>query len=139
MRRLHLVMGIVALIAFLVTGQVMRHHTPPMTALSDAARLMFRSRHIYILGAALVNLMLGLYMMRRMGGWRYTVQGIGSGLVLIAPVLLVIAFAMEGGTDLRGERVWSHWGLYALFGGCVLHAITAVPSGGSISSCRDGI
>src|ERR1700734_180538 len=40
MRRLHLVVGVVAIAVFVATGQFMRHHTPPIAALSDSDRLM---------------------------------------------------------------------------------------------------
>src|SRR5438067_1680404 len=49
MRKLHLTIGVLTLIAFVITGQIIRHHTPPMRTLSDGVRLMYRSRHIYIL------------------------------------------------------------------------------------------
>jgi hypothetical protein len=45
-----------------------------MVALSDSARLMFRSRHIYILAAGLVNLVLGVYFERQARGWRRVVK-----------------------------------------------------------------
>jgi hypothetical protein len=77
-RKLHLTVGIIAVIAFLITGQFMRHHTPPMPTLTDGTRLMFRSRHIYILSAGLVNLVLGVYLQRQAKGWRRAVQGAGA-------------------------------------------------------------
>ena len=36
MRKLHLAVGILAAVTFLITGQPTRHHAPPMTALSDS-------------------------------------------------------------------------------------------------------
>ena len=121
MRRLHMIVGVAAVVAFLVTGQIMRHHAPPMTALSDSVRLMHRSRHIYILAGGLVNLMLGLYWQRRPGGWRRVVQTAGSVLLVAAPVLLVAAFAVEPGRGFHEETPWSHAGLYTLFGGSMAH------------------
>ena len=59
MRRYHLWVGGLIVVVFLITGQFMRHHGPPMGALSDSTRLMFRSRHIYLLASGLVNLMWG--------------------------------------------------------------------------------
>ena len=61
MRRFHLIVGMAVVVVFLLTGLWMRRHEPPMNTLSDAMRLMHRSRHIYILASGLVNLMLGLY------------------------------------------------------------------------------
>jgi len=121
MRRLHLSVGIAAVIAFLVTGQLMRHHTPPMTALSDSVRLMYRSRHIYILAGGLVNLMLGLYWQRRQQSWRWAVQSCGSALLVAAPVLLVAAFAVEPDRGFHEETPWSRTGLYVLFEGSMAH------------------
>src|SRR4051794_38037798 len=121
MRRLHLAVGIFAVIAFLITGQLMRHHTPPLTSLSDSARLMFRSRHIYILAAGLVNLVLGLYLQRQAAGWRKPVQAFGSAFLIAAPALLILAFALEPNQGIREEMPWSHAGLYALFAGSMAH------------------
>src|ERR1043165_781717 len=125
MRRIHLFAGAVALAAFLITGQFMRRHHPPMPELSDALRLMFRSRHINILAAALVNLMLGVYLDRQTSGWRRRVQDISSGLVLIAPALLIAAFLTEPGRNIGEELLYSKAGLYALFGGCMGHLVSA--------------
>jgi hypothetical protein len=125
-RGFHLGVGICTVVAFLVTGQLMRHHTPPMADLTDAARLMFRSRHIYILGAGLVNLVLGVYFERRKGGWRRAIQTAASVLLLAAPVLLIAAFALEPNRGFHEEMWWSHAGLYALFGGSLLHLVSGV-------------
>ena len=116
-----MIVGAAAVVAFLITGQLMRHHTPPMTTLSDSVRLMYRSRHIYILGGGLVNLMLGLYWQPQSPGWRRAVQTGGSALLLLAPVLLAVAFSVEPGGCFREDTLWSRAGLYALFGGSMAH------------------
>src|SRR5437763_16996416 len=116
MRRLHRIVGLIALAAFLITGQFMRHHTPPLITMTDSARLMFRSRHIYILAAALVNLMLGLYVQAG-AGWRRHAQSAGSALLILSAALLILAFIFEPGREVREALMWSHAGLYALFAG----------------------
>ena len=125
MRRAHLSAGILATIVFLLTGQLMRHHTPPMDTFDDATRLLYRSRHIYLLGSALVNLMLGLYL-HRLSGRRSVVQAIGSALLLLSPALLVIAFFVEPSRGFLEGRSWSTPGLYALFAGAMLHLACAI-------------
>ncbi len=60
MRHIHLIVGLLSVAAFLLTGQVMGHHVPNMQSLPPEVRMMYVSRHIYLLGAALVNLALGL-------------------------------------------------------------------------------
>lgn len=126
MRAFHLVAGIVTITAFLVTGQFMRHHQPPMATLGDGARLMFRSRHIYILAAGLVNLILGLYLQLQAAGWRKMVQLAGSVLLLGSLVPLILAFFLEPKRGFQPEMYWSAAGLYALFGGCMAHLVSAI-------------
>ena len=125
MRRTHLVVGVLTVVIFIITGQLMRHHTPPMGTLNDAARLMFRSRHIYILASGLVNAMLGLYLQHRTG-WHRIVQVIGSAFVIVSPALLVPAFAVDPARGFQPEMWWSAAGLYALFGGCMLHLASSI-------------
>ena len=125
MRRLHLIIGLLVIAAFLITGQIMRRHTPPMEAMSDDIRLMYRSRHIYILASGLVNLLLGLYLSNRAAGWRRILQLLGSMLFLISPLLLILAFAAEPAHGLTGRTWRSSFGLYALFGGGVAHLLGA--------------
>ncbi len=115
-----------AVLVFLITGQLIHHHTPPMATLGDSARLMFRSRHIYILAAGLVNLMLGLYLERHGTGWRRMVQTAGSAVMLVSPVLLVVAFAVEPGRGFQEEMRWTTAGLYLLFGGSMAHLASGI-------------
>ncbi len=125
MRRVHLWAGLVTVLAFLISGQFLRHHQPPVDVLSDSERLMLRSRHIYVLASGLVNLMLGLYGLRIKGG-RGVVQMVGSVLLTLSPVLLIAAFAMEPARGFQpAEMWWSSLGLYALFGGSMLHLVAA--------------
>src|SRR3974377_2600484 len=60
MRKLHLIAGLLGILVFVLSGQAMRLHKPPIKSLAGGKRMMFLSRHIYILGSALVNLTLGL-------------------------------------------------------------------------------
>ena len=125
MRRFHLAVGVLTVIIFVITGQLMRHHSPPMVSLSDSTRLMFRSRHIYILASGLVNLMLGLYLEVRTG-WHRIVQFLGSTFLVASPVLLILAFRVEPERGFQGEMWRSHAGLYALLLGCVGHAAIVI-------------
>jgi hypothetical protein len=125
MRRVHLVWGILALVAFAVSGQVMLRHVPPMHLLGDDVRLMYRSRHIYLLGSGIANVLLGLYMVPRRELWQRGIQFAGSLLLLAAPVLLGLAFVAETGHGL--DRTWrSTRGLQAMVAGTLLHFIAAV-------------
>lgn len=126
MRKAHLAVGVAGVVAFVASGMFMRHHHPPLSGLGDASRLLFRSRHIYILASGLVNLMLGLYMQPRPNGWRQHAQNIGSGLLIASVALLIVAFVIEPSRGLQPEMMFSHLGLYALFGGAMAHTASAI-------------
>ena len=120
MRRLHLAIGALTILGFLITGQVMRHHSPPMDVLDPATRLLFRSRHIYILGSGLVQAMLGLYF-KAGAGWRRVVQTAGSILLFTSPALLILAFFTEPARGFQPDNWASSTGLFVLFGGSMMH------------------
>ncbi len=123
MKRLHLVVGVLTLIVFILTGQYLSRVYPGMSGIDDGLRMMLRSRHLYIMLAGAVNAVLGLYLIRQAPGWRTIVQHSGSVLLLVAPVLLTVAFFIEAP---RGhlDAPLAPFGLYAIFGGTVLHLIS---------------
>ena len=125
MRRFHFILGWCTLAMFLLTGQLMRHHSPPLITMSDSVRLLYRSRHLYILAAGLLHLTLGLYW-QPFEGWRRRAQSGGSLLLAAAVPLLVAAFFTEPGQQLSRGTPWSHFGLYSLFGGTMLHALGGI-------------
>jgi hypothetical protein len=125
-RRIHLIIGLLGVIAFVITGQVMGHHHPQMQSLTPEFRMMYISRHIYLLGAALVNLVLGLYLKMRTHGWRRVVQQLGSLLILLSPVFLLLAFMAEPALGMAGRGWRSFSGLIALFAGAMTHLVASV-------------
>ena len=126
MRRAHFIVGILAVAAFLISGQWMRHHTPPLASFAAGTRLMFRSRHIYILASGLVNLVLGLYFEWHAGGRRRVVQAGGSAILIVSPALLAAAFVIEPARGFQERMPWSQAGLYLLFGGAMAHLAASV-------------
>jgi hypothetical protein len=124
-RRIHLIIGVLGVIAFLLTGQVMKHHQPSMVALSAEVRMMYVSRHIYLLGASLVNVVLGLYLKVHPQHWRRILQGIGSLLILLAPISLLMAFLSEPVLGIAGRSWRSYFGLLGLFAGVMAHIVAS--------------
>lgn len=120
--RWHRVVGLAMLLAFVLSGQVMRHHEPPLTELGPERRLMFLSRHIHLLAVGVAHLLLGLGLRPAATGWPRRAQRGGSLLLLAAALLSLAAFVHEplGG---RPRTPVSTLGLYALFGGTVLHGL----------------
>jgi hypothetical protein len=96
MRRLHLIAGLIVFLIFIGTGQIMAHHEPHMSALSPEVRLLFRSRHIYLL----------------------------AGALLAAPVLLLIAFLTEPERGLHGKMRFGRGGIVALAPGTLAHLLS---------------
>jgi len=125
-RRIHLIVGLLSTLAFVLTGQVMRHHHPPISSLAPDIHMMFVSRHIYLLGAALLNLILGLYLRDRPAGWRLMMQRFASILICVAPVLLLVAFCVEPERGMAGRGWWSRSGVFTAFGGVILHCAGAL-------------
>jgi len=126
-RRLHLLVGFVTLAAFLASGMYMRLHIPPVAFLGDGRHVMFTSRHIYILAAALIHLMLGAYVTPVPARAGRVTQMIGSTLLVAAAVLLMAAFVYEP-VAARGRTLVSALGLFALFGGAIIHVLAALLS-----------
>jgi hypothetical protein len=121
MRRIHLIFGLVALVAFAATGMVMRTHAPRLRVLGDDVRLIYRSRHIYLMASGMANVLLGVYLVPSQSAWRRGLQRAGSILFLAAPLLLLAAFFAETGHGLQGPLWRSTLGLFALLGGTLLH------------------
>jgi hypothetical protein len=125
MRHLHLIVGLVFLAGFLASGQYMALGYDHLHGLDDATRLLFRSTHIYLLFAALLNLALGLYLPEGPAGWRCWLRWTGSLLILMAPPLLVAGFLTE--PWLSGlDRPYSKPAIYASLAGMVLHLLGGV-------------
>ena len=125
LRMAHLVVGALTVGAFCVTGLVMSGHEPALPALDWDQRLLFRSRHIYILASGLVCLSLGLHFALPGGGARRSLAVAGSLLALASAPLLFFAFFAEPMAG-RGPGALSALGLYALFGGVMLHALAVL-------------
>src|ERR1051325_4359635 len=123
MKRLHLWVGAVVLLAFLLSGQYMDYLNVRTGVLGETARAMFRSRHIYLLLAGLVNLGLGAYFSYRGRGWRRGFQILGSALVVVAPALMLAAFFTEpAAPGLR--RHFTLPAIIILSVGTLLHALS---------------
>jgi hypothetical protein len=120
MRRVHLVVGLAAIVAFVASGQYMDLRHGHLRGMADGPRLLFRSAHIYLLFAALLNTALGLYAEPAPRGWRRAVQWAGSALVAAAPALLALAFLREPWlADL--ERPYARPAIYGSLAGVLLH------------------
>jgi hypothetical protein len=129
-RRVHLILGIVGVVAFLATGQYMDHRWDHLQGMADRPRLLFRSAHIYLLFSSLINLLLGVYWTRGRTGVRRGLQAAGSALVAIGPFLFILAFLREPWLGTLA-RPFATWGIYTSFAGGLLHLSGTSRAGGS--------
>ena len=131
MKLLHLLVGASAVFVFLLTGQYMDYLDVRSGALGETARVMYRSRHIYLLLAGLVNLGLGSYFTYYTRGRRRALQLMGSALVLLAPALMLAAFFTEpGAPGLR--RHFTLPAVVILSVGTMLHALSGLRQGAGL-------
>src|SRR5438105_15810715 len=125
MKKLHLIFGILVLVVFLLTGQYMNHYYNHMVGVSDGLRQLYRTRHIFILLAGLLNLGIGIYFSYRQQLWRKVLQWLGSSLIVMASLLFIAGFFYEPKlADLYTPL--SHWGTYTIVAGTLLHLISGV-------------
>ncbi|MDQ3817972.1 MAG: hypothetical protein M3362_09795 [Acidobacteriota bacterium] len=124
MKKLHLIFGILVLVAFLLTGQYMDRYYNHMVGVADGPRLLYRTRHIFILLAGLLNLGIGIYFTRCQTTWRKVLQTSGSALIVIGSMLFIAGFFYE--PKLENLRTpLSHWGTYAVVAGTFFHLFSS--------------
>jgi hypothetical protein len=133
MKLLHLVVGVTILFVFLLTGQYMDYLDVRSGVLGETARVMFRSRHIYLLLAGLVNVGIGSYFFDRERGWRRLLQLLGSALVVAAPLLMLAAFFTEPGVP-GLPRHFTLPAIVMLSVGTLLHALSGFRAGRRIQT-----
>jgi hypothetical protein len=125
LKRIHLFWGLVFIAVFLATGQYMHHAHGHLHGMPDGPRMLYRSGHIYILLAAVLNVFYG-YNHSPAGTSRLRIlQGLVSAVLLFSPVLLTIGFFYE--PSLNGfERPFSRIALYLLFGFGIIAGIAGL-------------
>lgn len=99
MKRFHLIFGLTVLVVFLLTGQYMDRFHYHLMYMADGPRMLYRTRHIFILLAGLLHLGIGTYFSYRPTPKRRGLQIAGSVLITIATVLFTIAFFYEPHLD----------------------------------------
>ena len=127
MRKVHLLVGALGIIAFLGTGIYMRATFPAIYGANEALRYMFRANHVYILLASLVNLAIGIYSPSVLrGGWARTFGMMGNVLVALAPLVLVYAFFAEA-PKASPDRLFTALGVLMILVGVLAQLPNARP------------
>src|ERR1041385_6625634 len=95
MKRFHLIFGLVMLVVFLLAGQYMDRVHEHLRNMADGPRMLYRTRHIFILFSGLLHLGIGTYFRYGLDPRRRILQIVGSVLATVASVLFIIAFFYE--------------------------------------------
>ena len=120
MKRFHLIFGLLVIVVFLLTGQYMDKFLQHLEGMPDGPRMLYRTRHIFILLSGLLNLGIGTYFSYGVTRWRRVLQFLGSGLIVVATAFFVVGFFTE--PKLAGLATpWSHRGMYLIAYGTLLH------------------
>jgi hypothetical protein len=115
-RNSHLLIGGLGLVLFMLQGQYMARILG-VADLPDAARMMHRSAHIYLLLASVANVVAG-YFMTPTTAVNHLQRVIGI-VLLLSPVLFMWSFFTES-TVSNLDRPLAKTGLYLLFGAAAL-------------------
>jgi hypothetical protein len=119
LRKLHLVVGLAGVLAFVLSGQYMPWALE--VRLMDAApRTYTRGTHIFLMYASVLNVVLGCFLIRAKKRVPRILQAIASWAILVGPFLLVGSFLGEPfHADL--ERPLSRVANLLAFGGTFLY------------------
>jgi hypothetical protein len=115
-RNVHLVVGAMGLLLFVLQGQYMVHVIAVET-LPDGPRLMYRTAHLYLMLASVANISYGYC--APMQAKQTFFQTLASMGLLIAGPLFVWSFLYES-TAVDFDRLVAVLGLYGIFGSGVL-------------------
>ena len=115
-RNCHLFVGGAGLVLFMLQGQYMARILG-VADLPDAARMMYRSAHIYLLLASVANVVAG-YFMTPTAAVNHLQRLIGI-VLLLSPVLFICSFFTESAVASL-DRPLAKTGLYLLFGAAAL-------------------
>jgi hypothetical protein len=122
MRRLHFVAGTSTALAFFGSGAYMMFVGYRDYLTSPDRELLYVSRHIYMLGPSLVNLVLAVYVRLIQHPRVPRLQWAGTIFLLLSSVLLVTAFVVEPIVG-WGRTPVSAFGIFFLWAGAILHVI----------------
>ena len=117
--RAHWLVGLLALLLFLSAGAYMRY-VAVVPQLEDAPRMIYRSRFLFVLLAAVANFaMSGVPPAGR-------IQKAASALILAAPFPLVVSFLTDAGKGVQSSP-WTVWTMRGLFAAALLLALAHRP------------
>ena len=125
MKRFHLIFGVLVLITFVLTGQYMDRYQQHLRGMADGPRMLFRSRHIFILLSGLLHLGIGTYWQTRAAAAAKALLLIGSLLITSASVFFIVAFIYEPWLE-RLQGPYASVAIYSIAAGTLLHVFSGI-------------
>lgn len=122
----HLIVGGVFLVLFLLTGVYMLDQFPELYKNREEVRMMYRATHIYLLFAALLNLLSWQQFKSSPFVFGGNVRSLASVLIALSPLILFVAFCLEPASYMI-ERPIGFWGVVCAFVGVMLHTALQIP------------
>lgn len=123
MKKLHLITGCIFFCLFLATGVYMLLKFPDLYQEKEEVRMMFRSTHIYLLLASLLNIQASNSEPHVNGNIAKYGNCISSCLLIISQPIIFLAFIMEPPAYLI-ERPFSFFGILFLVIGVILSRLS---------------
>jgi len=121
-KKVHYWTGIVFLVIFLLSGLYMKWGFPELYDGNQTSRMMFRANHIYLLLAALINILFSFSAGRVITQKSRKIINVASVLIILSPLLLLIAFVTET-QSLQFERSFTLLGIVSVLSGVLIAAI----------------
>ena len=123
LKKVHLIVGLIALLIFPLTGAYIRIYLADEFAASDRLRFSMRANHIYILLSSLIHIPLGSYLRVSAKQRRANLQNFAPLLLFTSTTLMITAFFAEFkmGIDRPGALL----AMVLASGGTLLHAFIA--------------
>jgi hypothetical protein len=124
LKPIHLLVGVFGIVIFVLTGQYMGIFLRGLNEMPDGPRLLYRSSHLYLMWASLVNLLVGMYFGLAVSRSSRITQYVASVLLLSGPPLILAGFFIESpGNNL--DRPFCTWANYFALAGVVLHVFAS--------------
>jgi len=120
LRKFIFITGILTLIHFVITGQLMRHGFFTIDREDLLLRMMFRSNHIYILFCGLLNLVL-YYAIRNQEKWHWLLT-LALVVMATASIILNLSFYTDPASHSL-QRSMTRMGVYGCLAGTILSLV----------------
>lgn len=124
LRLTNLTIGIIVVIVFAITGQLMRHYYHNAEA-ADVERLYRRSRHLLLLVSGLMQGGIGVYIQAHQHRLSNALQWVATVLMTMGSLSLIYAFFYEIPKEITKTPI-SRVAMYILLASAVLHLGSSV-------------